>query len=50
MSAGERTVRAKVALRQAQRPGSVFMLQGTGEDGANALTNGVPRIVEVRPG
>jgi hypothetical protein len=25
------------------------MLQGTGEDGANALTNGVPRTVEVRP-
>jgi NADH-quinone oxidoreductase subunit G len=49
VSAGEREVRAKAALRQAQRPGSVFMLDGTGEDGANALTDGVPRTVEVRP-
>jgi NADH-quinone oxidoreductase subunit G len=49
VSAGDRKVRAKVALRQAQRPGSVFMLQGTGEDGANALTNGAPRTVEVKP-
>jgi NADH-quinone oxidoreductase subunit G len=49
VSAGDRSVRATVALRQAQQAGSVFMLQATGEDGANALTNGVPRIVEVRP-
>jgi len=49
VSSGDRTVRATAALRAAQRPGSVFMLQGTGDDGANALTNGVPRTVEVRP-
>jgi NADH-quinone oxidoreductase subunit G len=49
VSSGDRKVRATVALRQAMRPGSVFMLQGTGEDGANELTNGVPRVVEVRP-
>jgi NADH-quinone oxidoreductase subunit G len=49
VSSGDRKVRATVALRQAMQPGSVFMLQGTGEDGANALTNGVPRVVEVRP-
>jgi len=48
VSSGDRKVRAVVALRQAMQPGSVFMLQGTGEDGANALTNGVPRVVEVR--
>jgi NADH-quinone oxidoreductase subunit G len=50
VSSGDRAVRATAALRAAQRPGSVFMLQGTGDDGANALTNGAPRIVEVRPG
>ncbi|NLT04961.1 MAG: molybdopterin-dependent oxidoreductase, partial [Solirubrobacterales bacterium] len=48
VSAGERTVRATAAIRDAIRPGSVFLLQGLGSDGAEALTNGVPRTVEVR--
>jgi NADH-quinone oxidoreductase subunit G len=46
--AGERSVRATAALREAVQPGSVFLLDGIGEDGANALTNGVWPIVEVR--
>jgi NADH-quinone oxidoreductase subunit G len=45
---GDRAVRATAALRQAIRPGSVFLTQGLGADGAEALTNGVPRTVEVR--
>ena len=46
-AAGE-SVRATVALRQRIAPGSVFLIAGTGEDNANALTNGLPRTVEVR--
>jgi NADH-quinone oxidoreductase subunit G len=46
--AGDRSVRAAAALRQAVRPGSVFLLASGGEDSANALTNGLPRTVEVR--
>jgi NADH-quinone oxidoreductase subunit G len=46
--AGERTVRAVAQLRQAVAPGSVFMLQGTGDDGAGALTDGGAPTVEVR--
>jgi NADH-quinone oxidoreductase subunit G len=42
------SVRATVALRQAVQPGSVFLVQGTEEDNATALMNGVPRTVEVR--
>ena len=45
--AGE-SVRATVALRQRIAPGSVFLIAGTGEDNAHALTNGLPRTVEVR--
>jgi NADH-quinone oxidoreductase subunit G len=41
-------VRASAALRSAVPPGTVFMLEGTGHDNANALTNGEPRTVEVR--
>ena len=47
VSAGDQSVRATVALRQAIRPGSVFLVAGTAEDNATALTNGVPRTVEV---
>jgi NADH-quinone oxidoreductase subunit G len=42
------SVRASAALRSAIPPGTVFMLEGTGSDNANALTNGEPRTVEVR--
>ena len=37
-----------MALRQAVRPGSVFLTAGTAEHNATALTNGAPRTVEVR--
>jgi NADH-quinone oxidoreductase subunit G len=48
VSSGDRVVRAAAAIREAIRPGSVFLTQGLGADGAEALTNGVPRTVEVR--
>ncbi len=41
-------MRATAAIRAAIRPGSVFLTQGLGPDGAEALTNGVPATVEVR--
>ena len=42
------SVRARAALRAALPPGSVFLIEGTSQDNANALTNGRPRTVEVR--
>ncbi len=48
VSSGDRVVRATAAIRNAIRPGSVFLTQGLGAEGAEALTNGVPRTVEVR--
>jgi NADH-quinone oxidoreductase subunit G len=42
------SVRAMAALRSALPPGRVFMIEGTGQDNATALTNGAPRTVEVR--
>jgi len=48
VASGDRAVRATAAIRDAVRPGSVFLTQGLGADGAEALTGGVPRIVEVR--
>jgi len=48
VTAGGEAVRARVALRQAMQPGSVFLVAGTATDSAHALTNGVPRTVEVR--
>ena len=48
VAAGENTVRATVALRQAMQPGSVFLVAGTADNNANALMNGVPRSVEIR--
>jgi NADH-quinone oxidoreductase subunit G len=48
VSSGDRVVRAAAAIRHAIRPGSVFLTQGLGAEGAEALTNGVPRTVEVR--
>jgi hypothetical protein len=41
-------VRATAALRAKMLPGSVFLIEGTSEDNANALSNGVPLSVEVR--
>jgi NADH-quinone oxidoreductase subunit G len=48
LRAGDRTLRTTAALRESVRPGSVFLTQGLGADGAEALTNGVPATVEVR--
>ncbi|HEU0019476.1 MAG TPA: NADH-quinone oxidoreductase subunit NuoG [Thermoleophilaceae bacterium] len=48
VSSGDRVVRATAAIRNAIRPGSVFLTQGLGAEGAEALTNGVPGAVEVR--
>ncbi len=48
VAAGGETVRARVALRQAMQPGSVFLVAGTAADHAHALTNGMPRTVQVR--
>ena len=41
-------VHGTVALRAAVPAGSVFLAEGTSTDSANALTNGEPRLVEVR--
>jgi NADH-quinone oxidoreductase subunit G len=42
------SVRARAALRSRLPEGSVFLIEGTSEDNATALTNGAPRTVEVR--
>ena len=42
------SVRAVAALRSAVPAGTVFLIEGTSEDNANALANGRPRTVEVR--
>ena len=47
VTAGDASVRATVALRQAMPTGSVFLVAGTERDNATALTNGVPRVVQV---
>jgi NADH-quinone oxidoreductase subunit G len=47
VAAGGQRLRATVALRQAMQPGSVFLVTGTAEDNATALTDGAPRTVEI---
>ena len=42
------SVRARAALRARMPAGSVFLIEGTGEDNATVLSNGEPRTVEVR--
>jgi NADH-quinone oxidoreductase subunit G len=42
------SVRATAALRARVAPGNVFLIEGTAEDNANALSNGKPQSVEVR--
>jgi anaerobic selenocysteine-containing dehydrogenase len=42
------SVRARAALRAQVPEGSLFLIEGTSEDNATALTNGAPRTVEVR--
>ena len=48
VSSNGTSVRAIAALRSRMLPGSVFLIEGTSEDNANALNNGVPLSVEVR--
>ena len=48
MSTNGTAIRARAALRARMSPGSVFLLEGTAENNANALTNGKPVTVEVR--
>jgi NADH-quinone oxidoreductase subunit G len=48
VSFADLTVRARAELRAAVPAGSVFLADGIGPDAANALTNGEPRLVEVR--
>jgi NADH-quinone oxidoreductase subunit G len=47
VSANGASVRAVAALRDRLPPGSVFLVEGTEEDNATSLTNGLPRVVEV---
>jgi NADH-quinone oxidoreductase subunit G len=49
VAAGERSVRGRAALRSAVQPGSVFLRRTLDADSADALTDGVPKAVEVRP-
>jgi NADH-quinone oxidoreductase subunit G len=42
------SVRAVAALRESVPAGSVFLVEGTSENNATALTNGKPRVVELR--
>jgi NADH-quinone oxidoreductase subunit G len=42
------SVRAVAAVRTGVSEGSVFLIEGTSEDNANLLLNGVPRTVELR--
>ncbi|HEX8745377.1 MAG TPA: molybdopterin-dependent oxidoreductase, partial [Thermoleophilaceae bacterium] len=42
------SVTAVAALRSALPEGSVFLIEGTSDDNATALSNGKPRVVEVR--
>jgi NADH-quinone oxidoreductase subunit G len=48
VSSNGTTVRATAALRARMAPGSVFLIEGTAEQNANALSNGQPLTVEVR--
>ena len=48
VSSNGTSVRATAALRARMAPGSVFLIEGTTEENANALANGQPLTVEVR--
>jgi NADH-quinone oxidoreductase subunit G len=48
ISANGTSVRAVAAVREAVPAGQVFLIEGTNRDNATALTNGQPRVVEVR--
>jgi NADH-quinone oxidoreductase subunit G len=48
VAADGREIRATATVRSGVRPGSVFLVEGTSEENATALTNGTPRSVEVR--
>jgi NADH-quinone oxidoreductase subunit G len=48
VSVDGRRVRAPAALRDGAQPGTVFLVEGTEEEQAGLLANGLPRRVEVR--
>jgi NADH-quinone oxidoreductase subunit G len=43
------SLEARVVIRSRVRPGAAFLMEGTAEANANALANGVPQVVEVKP-
>ena len=43
------SVEARAAIRSSIEPGVAFMIEGTAEANANALANGRPQMVEVKP-
>jgi NADH-quinone oxidoreductase subunit G len=47
VSVNGRSVHARARVREQVPPGSVFLLEGTEQDNATALMNGLPRSVEV---
>ena len=48
VAVNDTSVRARAALRSRVQAGSVFLIEGTSEENATALTDGTPRTVEVR--
>jgi predicted molibdopterin-dependent oxidoreductase YjgC len=44
------SVEARVAVKHRMQPGAAFLIEGTRDDNANVLADGVPRRIEVRKG
>jgi hypothetical protein len=49
VSANGTSVVARVAIRERQQPGAAFLIEGTLENNANVLVNGVARAITVEP-
>jgi NADH-quinone oxidoreductase subunit G len=47
VSVNGRSVEARVAIRERMREGAAFLIEGTDESNANALTKGAPQQIEV---
>jgi len=47
VSVNGQSVDATVAIRERMREGAAFLIEGTDEDNANLLTNGVPPRIRV---
>jgi hypothetical protein len=48
ISVDGRRLRVPATLRDGAQPGTIFLVEGTEEEQAGLLTNGLPRRVEVR--